>query len=65
MRRAAPSSVTSASEHKPTTLIPALRPAIAAARLRLLVERREMVGPKEGLPTEAHLYKRMPGERGV
>jgi len=41
------------------------RAAIAAARLRLLVERREMVGPKEGLPTEAHLYKRMPGERGV
>lgn len=40
------------------------RNAIQSARLRLLVERREMVGPREGLPTRANFYKRDPGERG-
>ena len=34
------------------------------ARLRLLVERREMVGPQNGLDTSAQFYAREPDERG-
>ena len=41
------------------------RANIQSARLRLLVERREMVGQQEGLDTRAKFYKRDPGERGV
>ncbi len=37
------------------------RSAILGARLRLLVERREMVGPKEGLPTAKRNYKKTRG----
>ena len=40
------------------------RAAVMEARLRLLVERREMEGPRRGLPTRAHAYKREPTERG-
>eukprot|EP00967_Tisochrysis_lutea_P126078 scaffold212596_cov30-Tisochrysis_lutea.AAC.1 len=40
------------------------RVLIQEARLRLLVERREMEGPRRGLPTRAHAYKREPSERG-
>jgi len=36
------------------------RSAILGARLRLLVERREMVGPREGLPTRQDHYKPRP-----
>ena len=40
------------------------RGRIQAARLKLLLERREMVGPMEGLPTRADFYTRAPEERG-
>ena len=40
------------------------RGRIQSARLKLLLERREMVGPRENLPVRHPFYKRMPGERG-
>ena len=46
---AAPSSVTSASEHKPTALIPALRPAIAASRLGAMTTHRAGSGSRAGI----------------
>jgi len=40
------------------------RSLILRARLQLLIERREMLGPKQGLPKLANLYHRDPTERG-
>ena len=49
VRRAAPSSVTSASEQSPTTRMPALRPAIAASRLGAMTTHRAGSGSRAGI----------------
>lgn len=46
---AAPSSVTSASEHRPSTRMPALRPAMAASRLGAMTTHRAGSGSRAGI----------------